>query len=200
MRVQFDLRPIEMVEKERKKTGFNFVRVLAILLMMTFFVSTISYLVIMGFASFGLRERIDEVRNTVNSVQAQNANLQGQINLHRAQEAVYVNALAIMNDDLPTIEVLGALETFMDPFGLGFSTLSFQVVGGAVIVNVVGEAASDRQIIEYSERLRLSGVFSQVNVVSTALIEATGMISFTMRMPVRSIGEITSLRAAGGNL
>jgi len=84
----------------------------------------------------------------------------------------------------------------MDNYGIGFNTLRF-VLGRAAgggrtpdVVEVTGTVASDKQIIDFSDRLRASGVFSDVFLPSTTRNERTNMISFTLRMPVLPIGQI----------
>jgi hypothetical protein len=47
MKAQFDLRPAEMLAKERKQKGINFTSIFALLLMILFFGSTGFYLVTM---------------------------------------------------------------------------------------------------------------------------------------------------------
>jgi len=190
MRVQFDLRPAGMVEKERKQRGFNLTRLVAIVLMMAFFISSGFYIVSITLESFIIQDAIELRRGMVSGLQAQRVDLERQVSALRAEERVFADALRIMNDDLPSIEVMHALEANMDPHGIGFNTMRFSVAAGRNIVEVTGLVASDRQIIDFSDRLRGTGVFYDVLLPVTTLNEATGMISFTLRMPVRSIGEI----------
>jgi hypothetical protein len=105
-----------------------------------------------------------------------------------------------MQEDLPSLEVLNALETNMDDYGIGFNTLKFVIgkmnrnVKEPDYVEVTGTVASDKQIIDFSDRLRASGVFSDVFLPVTTLNESTGMISFTLRMPIFPIGQIKASR------
>jgi len=186
MRVQFDLRPAGMVEKERKKTGFNLTRIIAILLMGAFFMASVGYLAIMTMQYFILQEEVLQREVSVSRLDMERAALQGRVNELRARETVFAETLRIMQDDLPTIEVLNALETNMDIFGIGLDTLRFV----ADVIEVTGTVATDRQVIDFSDRLRASGVFSNVFLPVTALNEQTGMISFTLRMPYFPIGQI----------
>lgn len=187
MRVQFDLRPAGMVEKERKKSSFNLTRLVAMILMMAFFITSIGYIVVMTMALIDMRDQVDMRETEIAGLNLERAALAGQVTSLQARETVFVNTLAIMNDDLPTIEVLAALETHMDEYGIGFETLRF---AAGRTVEVTGLAATDRQIIDFSERLRFSGVFSDVALPVTSLNAATGMISFTLRMVYLPIGEI----------
>jgi hypothetical protein len=138
-----------------------------------------------------MQDEVNSLQGRLAALRVEVASLTGQLNALRARETVFVNALRIMNDDLPTIEVLSALETNMDIFGIGFDTMRFQhSQAEGNFVEVVGLVASDTQVIDFAERLRLSGVFNSVSLPATALNSNTGMVSFTLRMPVKAIGEI----------
>ena len=191
MKIQFDLRPAGVLEKERKKTSFNATRTLAILLMLAFFASSCGYIVMMTFQLIWLQEEVEYRENVVSGLESERMLLQRQVGELQAREIVFRSTLQIMQEDLPTIEVLGALESNMDDYGFGFNTLRF-VTGD--VVEVTGMAASDRQIIDFSERLSASGIFSDVFLPVTTLNEQTGMISFTLRMPHLSVGQIQALR------
>jgi len=193
MRVQFDLRPAGMVEKERKKKGFNLTRIIAVLLMLAFLASSGGYIATMTLQSFRLRDEIVTRQSMVSSLQMERVALERQVNELRARERVFADALRVMNEDLPTIEVLHALEANMDLFGIGFNSLRFVTGAAGNVVEVTGLVASDRQIIDFSDRLSATGIFRDVFLPITQLNEATGMISFTLRMPVRPIGEISAL-------
>jgi len=193
MKVQFDLRPIGMLEKERKQKSFNLTRTIAVLLMAAFFATSIGYLVVMTFQRLALQDTVFENDSIVSSLEAEKTVLQRQVTELRAREKVFSDTLNIMQDDLPTIEVLNALESNIDEYGIGLDTLRFVVGNAAGITNVVevtGLAATDKQIIDYSDRLRASGVFTDVLLPVTTLNESTGLISFTLRMPYLPIGQI----------
>jgi len=178
-----------MAEKERKKTG-NISRLVVALLAFALFASTIAYIAIMFMDTIYLQDRIGTAQAEVTSLRQQNSELTGQVNALRARENVFVDALRIMNDDFPTIEVLEALKINMDYFGIGFDTLRFFTVAERNVVEVTGQVASDRQLIDFTNRLRFSRVFSDVFLPQIPKQEFSGMIWFTIRMPVRAIGEI----------
>ena len=196
MKTQFDLRPAGMLEKERKQKSFNLTRIVAILLMGAFFVTSVGYIVLMAWQSFALQEAVIDKEALVNGLEAEKSTLQRQVNDLRAREKVFTDTLQIMQDDLPSLEVLNALETNMDVYGIGFNSLRFVIGRGSGnnkapdVVEVTGTVATDKQIIDFTDRLRSSGVFSDVFLPVTTRNERTGMISFTLRMPVFPIGQI----------
>ena len=191
MRIQFDLRPAGMLEKERKQRSFNLTRIVAILLMLAFFAASGFYIVTMTLQRLILQDEVDTRENMISNLETEKLMLERQMGELRARERIFAETLRIMNDDLPTLEVLNALESNIDEYGIGLNTLRFMAAGGANVVEVTGLVASDKQIIEFSDRLRASGVFNDVTLPVTTLNESTGMISFTLRMPVKPIGEIT---------
>ena len=196
MKVQFDLRPAGMLERERKQKSFNLTRTVALLLMLTFFLTSGGYIVIMTLERFTLQEEVDFKEDTVAGLETEKIALNKQVSELKAREKVFADTLKIMNEDLPTLEVLNALEANMDDYGIGFNTLKFVIgrtnrnVKEPDVVEVTGIVASDKQIIDFSDRLRESGVFNDVLLPVTTLNENTGMISFTLRMPIKTIGEI----------
>ena len=196
MKVQFDLRPAGLLERERKKKGFNLTRTIAIILMLAFFSSSVGYIAMMTLNLFMLRDEVEAKESLIFSLDMEKMALARQVSELQARERIFSETLQIMNDDLPTIEALYALETNMDDYGIGFNTLKFDI--GRVtrglkepdVVEVTGVVASDKQIIDFSDRLRASGVFDDVFLPVTDLNENTGMISFTLRMPIKPISEI----------
>jgi hypothetical protein len=200
MRVQFDLRPAGLLEKERKQKSFNLTRTIAIILMLLFFGSSSYYLVMMTLHRIRLEDVVSERESMIFTLETEKSGLERQVNELKAREKVFADTLKIMQDDLPTIEVLDALETNMDDYGIGFNSLRFVIgrvdrgVKAPDVVEVTGLVASDKQIIDFSDRLRAAGVFSDVFLPVTTRNDQTGMISFTLRMPVYPIGQIRALR------
>jgi cell division protein FtsL len=204
MKTQFDLRPAGMLEKERKQKSFNLTRLIAFLLLFVYFATSIGYLVVMTMERFTLENEVNDKEGLVANLEMEKNGLQRQVNDLKAKEKVFADTLQIMQDDLPTIEVLKALEESMPESGIGFNTLKFVIGrmtppargtrGPAVkapdVVELTGVVATDKLIIDFSDRLRASGVFSDVLLPVTTLNERTNMISFTLRMPVFPIGQI----------
>jgi hypothetical protein len=161
-----------------------------------FFLASVGYIVMMTIQRFGLQDQVLQRESLVARLGTERAALQARVAELRARERVFSETLRIMQDDLPTLEVMNALETNMDEFGIGLETLRF-IPGRTVrnvrepdVVEVVGTVATDRQIIDFSDRLRGSGVFSGVTLPITRLNEQTGRVSFTLRMPYYPIGQI----------
>ena len=198
MKAQFDLRPSGMLAKERKQKSFNLTRLIAVLLVLAFFASTGGYIVMMGMNSFRLQKAVQAKREAAAGLRRRKSDLEKQVTELKAKEKVFIDTLQIMQEDLPTIEVLNALETEMDDYGIAFTSLKF-VFGRAAargrekepdVVELTGLVTLDTQVVDFSERLRSAGVFSDVLLTATTRDERTGLVSFTLRMPYLPIGQI----------
>jgi hypothetical protein len=145
---------------------------------------------------FWLQEEVVTKEDHVLTLETDKTVLQKQVSDLQAREKVFSQTLQIMQDDMPSLEVLNALESNMDGLGMGFNTLRFNLGRGTGankepdVVEVTGMATTDKQIIDYADRLRASGVFRDVFLPSTVRSEQSGMINFTLRMPVFPIGQI----------
>ena len=192
MRVQFDLRPATLLEKERKKTSFNLIRTLAILLLILFFVSSGAYIGLMTWNMFSLRDSVDNKRDEVESMEGQKMALEAELRRLAAQEAVYACTLKIMQDDLPTLEVLSAFEDHM-AYGMGLNTLRFgNTAAGGTPVTVDSTAAREDQIIDLYDGLMGSGVFAPTStgMTNSKRDDRTGRVSFTLNLVAFPIGQI----------
>ena len=191
MRVQFDLRPASMLEKERKKTSFNLTRLLAMLLLLFFFASCGFYVLKMGWEVKVLGDEILNKEDEVSGMEGAKQALEAEIQRLRGREKVFADTLKIMQDDLPTLEILNALETHMPEYGMGITTLRFQPAANAPLRCVLeGTAANETQIIDLSDGLSGSGIFTSVTMPTSRKDEKTGRVTFTLNMDVLPIGQI----------
>jgi cell division protein FtsL len=194
MRVQFDLRPTSLLEKERKRTSFNPMRILVTLLLLVFFASSGAYIVLMTLNMFSLRTSVEEKTYEVENKEGQKAALEAEIRRLAAQEAVYASTLKIMQDDLPTLEVLNAFEEHMD-YGMGLNTLRFgNSAPGGTPVTVDATSATEAQIIALYDGLMGSGVFTPASagMTNSRRDDRTGRVSFTLSLVAFPIGQIRS--------
>jgi cell division protein FtsB len=192
MRVQFDLRPASLLEKERKKTSFNFMRLVMSILLLCFLLTSGFYIVTRTFSMLALQSDIEAKEGEVDAIEGSKNALEAEINRLRTQERVFADTLKIMQDDLPTLEVLGALDNGMAP-GMGANTLRFappRAAGDSVTATLDATAANEEQIISLTTSLSGSGVFSSVALISSKLDEKTGRVSFTLNLSLFSIGQI----------
>jgi cell division protein FtsL len=193
MRVQFDLRPASLLEKERKRTSFNVIRIVAFVLLAVFLLTTVGYVGWMTTQMINLQSNIDDLLGNVENMEGERMALAAEINRLREQERTYANTLKIMQDDLPTLEVLNAFEENM-AYGLGLNTFRFTnpAQGGGTMAVLEATAATEEQITLLSDNLKACGVFSDVNMPTSRRDERTGRVSFTLNLVALPIGQIKS--------
>ncbi|MDR1621074.1 MAG: hypothetical protein LBS00_01725 [Synergistaceae bacterium] len=195
MRVQFDLRPASVLEKERKKTSFNLTRTLVMVLLPIFVIANLAYIGLMTMNMFTMQGELEDKRYEVESLEGERMALEAEIQRLKAQEAVYVNTLKIMQDDLPTLEVLNAFEQHME-YGMGLDSLRFaNPVAGGTPVAVAATAATEEQIIRLYDGLMSSGVFAAGTMSNSKRDDRTGRVSFTLNLTALPIGQIKAFDA-----
>lgn len=199
MRVQFDLRPAEFVEKERKLSSFNLVRLLAVILLLAFMGSSGYYIVLTFLETRALRSEIEIRENEVSNMEVSQKALLAEISRLKERETQFAKTLGIMQSEPATLEVLNALETHIE-YGTGLNSVRFvQGAAGsgvAYTATVDATAASEEQIIALTKGLSESGLFFGVIMPSTKKDEKTGRVSFTLSLALRPFGQSASL--AGG--
>ena len=114
MRVQFDLRPAEYLERERKRHSFSFVRLLTVLLLLAFFASSGFYIVMAFIETQDLQSRIEVLEGEIADLESSKTALLAEIARLKEREEQFKKTLEIMQSEPPTLEVLNALETHME--------------------------------------------------------------------------------------
>jgi hypothetical protein len=141
---------------------------------------------------FSQQAVIEEKRNEVENMEMESRALQAEIQRLRAQETMYASTLKIMQDDLPTLEVLNAFENNMD-YGMGLNSLRFgNPAAAGTPVTVDASAAAEEQIIRLYDGLMGSGVFASGAMSNSRRDDRTGRVSFTLNLIARPIGQIQS--------
>jgi hypothetical protein len=163
----------------------------AFLLLCAFVLTTGFYIGVMTKAMFDLQSDIEMAANEVENMEGSRMALEAEINRLREQEKMYANTLKIMQDDLPTLEVLNAFEEHMT-YGMGLNTLRFTTPaqGGGTTAVLEATAATEDQITELSDNLKACGVFSSVTMPISRRDERTGRVSFTLNLVALPIGQI----------
>ena len=193
MKVQFDLRPAEYLERERKRHSFNFVRLLAVVLLLAFFTSSGYYVVMAFLETQDLQSQIEIAEGEIADLETSQKALIAEIARLKEQEGQFRKTLEIMRSESPTLEVLNALEAHMER-GVGASSVRFvpdvgedKTVFYTVVVDA--SAATEEQIIALTDGLSGSGLFSTVTMPSTKKDEKTGRVSFTLTLVARPFGQ-----------
>ncbi|GHV36552.1 hypothetical protein FACS1894187_11330 [Synergistales bacterium] len=189
MIVKFDLRPAELIKKEVKRTSFNFMGFIMALLIIVFVGSSGFYLATMTMKLLSLRDEVDFLNNQVEDLELDKRALEAEIGRLRGREKTFADTLKIMQDEMPTIEVLGAIENNI-PYGMGLTRLQFTQQASTPSAVMNATAATTDQLVGFREGLMSSGVFSNTSMPTSQYNESTKRVSFTLNLPVYSIGQI----------
>lgn len=193
MKVRFDLRPAEYLERERKRHSFSLVRLVAALLLLAFVASNGFYIVKAFLETQALQSDIEILEGEVSDLEVSQTALLAEIARLKAREEQFKKTLEIMQSEPPTLEVLNALETHLER-GMGLDTVRFVPAKDAnqttfYTATVDATAATEEQIIALTDGLSGSGLFSAVTMPSTKKDEQTGRVSFTLTLVARPFGQ-----------
>ena len=198
MRGRFDLRPAEFLEQERKRHTFSVVRLLAVALLLSFMTSSGFYIVLAFIETQALQSDIAVWEGDLAGLETSQTALAEEITRLKAREEQFKKTLEIMQSESPTLEVLNALETHMEP-GMRVNAVRFVSSAGQdqtvfYTVTVDATAMTEEQIIALTDGLSGSGLFSAVTMPSTQKDEQTGRVSFALTLVARPFGQV----AVGG--
>jgi cell division protein FtsB len=188
MKVQFDLRPADLIQKQDKKARFNPVSFIVVLLFLLFLAGTGFYVVAGTFAVWSLAESVEYKQNEVDRLEASRTALEAEIKRLQDREKVFADTLKIMQDDLPTLEIFEAIENCAEH---GMRILDMKFVPGApptVVLNVTAD--TDEQTTRFRIGLENSGVFSKVTMPTSKLDETSRKVLFTLNLTLLPIGQI----------
>lgn len=196
MKVKFDLRPAEYLERERKRHSFNPLRLLASLLLLAFLICCGGYIAMAFLETRALSDEIEGLEGRVADLETNQTALTAEINRLKAREAQFVKTLAIMQSEPSTLEVLNSFETCMEP-GMKIDSIRFTPVttrGSSQVsytAAVDATAANEEQIILLTDGLSSSGLFEDggVTMPSTRRDEKTGRVAFNLSLKLRPIGQ-----------
>ncbi|GHS97520.1 hypothetical protein AGMMS50276_17710 [Synergistales bacterium] len=192
MIVKFDLRPAELVKKEVKRKSLNVMGIIAAVLIVLFVASSGFYLVTMTMNLLSLRDDVFFLTGDVDNLELDKRALEVEIGRLRVREKTFADTLKIMQDEMPSIEVLGAIEKNIS-YGMGVTRLQFsQAPTAPTVMNAT--AATTDQIVEFTDGLKSSGVFSDsesgIRMLTSTYSELTKRVSFTLNLTVNPIGKI----------
>lgn len=182
--VRFDFRPIDLITPPRPKTRKLFLLLFFLFMM---FVSSVGYAVFTAVKEIiSVRADVIELTNSVDNLEGVKINLIAEVERMKKQEAAYASGLSVMSNELPTIEILGAIDRSL-PAGITLNTIKID----AKLVSLAGVAASEEIIVEATRNLLNSGAFStaQVPIATRGATERDG-IRFTLTLTPLPIGEV----------
>ena len=184
MKVALDLRPRSLIEQGKKR--INFAGLLMTLLLLSF--------LLIGGATLGrsfllfrsLQEGVAFLEETLLVQRAQNARLAGELARLAEEEAMYVSALKLLQDELPALEFLQAMEGAL-PLGVWVKTAS--MLPGKV--SLQGSAFKEDDVVEFGKGLLDSPLVAAVDfpVTSRVVKDGQSLVDFSLACSIRDFAS-----------
>ena len=146
MRVSLDLRPREVVAAQKKQ--LNVGRLLIVLFMVTFFLIGSVTIARTGHLFRSLKSSVTFLEDSLAVLRAQNARLANELVRLSEEEAIYVSALKLLQDELPALELIQALESSL-PLGVWIQNIS--ILPGRATLQ--GKAYKEDDVVEFGKGL-----------------------------------------------
>ena len=189
MKIKIDLRPRELVE--RKKNGVNFALIIVTVIFLSFVAVSGTTFVYGYVTSRSLQAEVSRLNDDIAMLTAQNRRLSNEIARLSLQEKMYGNALALLREELPTLEFLEAVEKAL-PKGVWISSAA-QKQGSA---ELKGFSYNENDIVVFARGLIDTGVVPNVAfpVTKRTKLNGTAVVDFSLSC---SVGAIESIGKAG---
>ena len=184
MKVLLDLRPRALVEAQKKRV--NVARLFVTLFFFSFMLVGGATL---GWAFWNHRALIDRVSFLEDSLSiqiAQNARLSNELKRLSDEEAVYVSALKLLQDELPALEFLQAMESSLPP---GVWVTSVTVAPGKV--SLQGGAYKEDDVVEFGKGLLDAPVIAAVDfpVTTRGVRDGQSLVDYSLACSLRDFAS-----------
>ena len=189
MKIKIDLRPRELIEQ--KKHGVNFALIIVTVIFLSFVAVSGTTFVYGYVTSRSLQAEVSRLNDDIAMLTAQNRRLSNEIQRLSLQEKMYGNALALLREELPTLEFLEAVEKAL-PKGVWLSSAA-QKQGSA---ELKGFSYNENDIVVFARGLIDTGVVPNVAfpVTKRTKLDGAAVVDFSLSC---SVGAIESIGKAG---
>ncbi len=186
--IRFDLRPPEYREKKSVSRSFDALRLLFVV-MTGLFVGV--SLVSLGYSYFSLREQQELLRDRQQSLRVlerQAKALRTELERLQGEEKEYQSILTLLKGELPSLEVLAALEGSLPP---RVWLTSLNITKGSV--SMQGDAFSEADVVTFGNNLAEASIIKSVVVpkVSRARGGNGKTVSFVLDCSLHDITAVT---------
>ncbi len=188
MTVRFDLRPRSVIESSTRKVRYQ--RVLGVVLLLAFFIVTgvtVAYGVLLSSSLKSERVRLEQV---VQESQMQNKRLADQIKSLKQREKIFAGALDLLQNELPSLEFLGALESALPPT-VWLDKVSVRTGS----VKMSGNAYTENDIVTFARGLTASTVVTYVALPVTTRSRRNGrdVVRFSLECGILDLEKLDEL-------
>ncbi len=188
MKVSLDLRPRAVVAEQKKQ--LNPGRLFVVLFMLSFFIVGTAVLVRGGLLYRALNSSVAHLEDTLAVQRAQNVRLGNELKRLSEEEALHVSALKLLQDELPALEFLQALESSL-PLGVWIQNVSM-LPGRATLQ---GRAYKEDDVVEFGKGLLDAAVVVAVDFPVTSRVTKDGqsLVDFSLACSLNNF-ETANLR------
>ena len=182
-----DLRPSEYVELERRRYAFNPTRLAMWMMLATFFMLSAGTI---GYSVTRIRELmddIDDMRDNVSVLTQRRMRLAEENSRLEKQKNKTEKIIDFLQSDMPVLEVMNALESSAGT-GIKFDNADFSRNLTIVTVVIDGKAEDENSVINLTEGLKSSGLFSRV-MLPVSQKDQLKRIIFKLVLTVRKESE-----------
>lgn len=185
MKVRIDLRPRELVEQ--KKNGVNIGLIIVTVVFLSFIVVSGTTFVYGYMTSRSLQMQVSRLNDDIAILTAQNRRLSNEIQRLSEQEKMYGNALALLREELPTLEFLEAVEKAL-PKGVWLSSVTQRERKA----EMKGFAYNENDIVVFARGLIDTGVVPNVDfpVTRRTTLNGAAVVDFSLSCGVGTIDTI----------
>lgn len=179
-----DLRPREYVELERRRYAFNPTRLALWMMLAGFFMLSAGTI---GYSVTKIRDLIDEIdefRDNVSILTQRRMRLTEENLRLDKQKQKTEKLIAFFQSDIPVLEIMNALESSAGT-GVKLDNADFSRNLSVVTVVIDGKAQDEQSVINLTEGLKASGLFSHV-MLPVSQKDALKRIVFKLVLTARS--------------
>jgi Tfp pilus assembly protein PilN len=186
--MRFDLRPQEYRQQEKTKKGSDPLRILFLLLVVLFVGTS---LLSLGYSWLRLREHqelLQARQESLRVLERQARALKTELGRLQEEEKDYQAILGLLKGELPSLEVLAALEGSLPP-RVWLTSLSI----AKNAVSMQGEAFSEADVVEFGNNLGEASIIRSVVVpkVSRSRAGTSKTVSFVLDCTLHDITAVT---------
>lgn len=187
MKVKLDLRPRSLVETKRKK--LNATRVIIVSLLLSFVLLGGTTLGLAFMKSLRLGDEITMLKDRIALQKVQKKGMETEIKRLSATENMYVQALKLLQEELPSLEFMNAIETSL-PLGVWIANVA--VTPGKAVIK--GTAYHENDVVNFAKGLLDSGIVSAVDFPVTTRVTKgdKSLVDYSLSCTVRDIAAIAS--------
>ncbi len=194
MNIRIDLRPDKQAKPKVSAIGLS--KYIAVILLLVFVGVSGLTLVYGALKAHYMKAEIQQTEKTIARLTTQNTRLADELKRLQQQEKVYVDALNLLEDELPTIEFLSILEQNL-PSGVWLNSISIKMGS----VSLKGNSYGENDVVLFARGLLESDLVTSVSFPDTRRgkeKDGIPMVDFSFSCQIRDIAQVLPTGISGG--